>query len=258
MGPFATVAPLYELFRPPYPPAFFRTVCKKLGLSRRHALIDLGTGPGLLALGFAPYVGRIVGVDPEQAMLEAARNAAARAGRDLDLIKSTAEALPHEIGRFDIVTVGRALHWMDRERVRSLFERLVAPDGAIIVCSARSATDGRNPWLDAYNEARRFWSGASEMKRYRPDFTAVFQSTRFRPAGTIMVESQHDICARDLARRLLTFSTLSPEMLGDQVDAMLREVEQRLSPFTRAGLITETVVSTANVARRADRLSSGR
>jgi SAM-dependent methyltransferase len=35
--------------------------------------VDLGTGPGLLALGFAPYVGRIVGVDPEPAMLEAAR-----------------------------------------------------------------------------------------------------------------------------------------------------------------------------------------
>jgi SAM-dependent methyltransferase len=198
------------------------------------------------------------GVDPEQAMLEAARNAAARAGQNLDLIKSTAEALPREIGPFDIVTVGHALHWMDRERVSSLFERLVAPNGAIIVCSARSATDGRNPWLDAYNEARRFWSGAREMKRYRPDFTAVLQSTRFRPAESIVVESQHDICAGHLARRLLTFSTLSPEMLGDKVDTMRCDVEQRLLPFSRAGQVTESVVSTANVARRADRLSSGR
>ena len=42
---------------------------RKLGLSKEHTLIDLGTGPGLLALGFAAYVGLIVGVDPEPAMV---------------------------------------------------------------------------------------------------------------------------------------------------------------------------------------------
>jgi predicted RNA methylase len=54
MGRFATTVALYEELRPPYPPAFFRSVARKLGLGREHALIDLGTGPGLLALGFGP------------------------------------------------------------------------------------------------------------------------------------------------------------------------------------------------------------
>jgi hypothetical protein len=58
MGRFATTVSLYEEFRPPYPPAFFRSVAQKLRLGKGHALIDLGTGPGLLALGFGPYVGR--------------------------------------------------------------------------------------------------------------------------------------------------------------------------------------------------------
>ena len=69
MGRFATTVALYEELRPPYPPAFFRKVVQRLALGKQHTLIDLGTGPGLLALGFAPYVGRIVGVDPEPAML---------------------------------------------------------------------------------------------------------------------------------------------------------------------------------------------
>jgi len=81
MGRFATTAALYEQFRPPYPPEYFRIVAQKAGLSKQHALIDLGTGPGLLALGFAPYVGRIVGVDPEPAMLEAARSGPAALGK---------------------------------------------------------------------------------------------------------------------------------------------------------------------------------
>ena len=50
MGRFATTAELYEQYRPPYPAEFFQAVAQKLALSRQHALIDLGTGPGLLAL----------------------------------------------------------------------------------------------------------------------------------------------------------------------------------------------------------------
>ncbi len=249
MGRFATTVPLYGQFRPPYPAAFFRTAAERLGLSKQHALIDLGTGPGLLALGFAPYVGRIVGVDPEPAMLDAARQAAARAGQSFALIESTAERLPREIGWFDIVTIGRALHWMDRDALAVLLERLVAASGVIAVCSARSATDGRNPWLDEYNKARRAWSPSSGGERYRQSLAAVLAGTRFGLAETIAVESSHEVSAGDLAQRMLTFSTSSPEVLGDKVEAMLRDVEQRMLAFSRDGMLTEVVVSEAETAR---------
>lgn len=94
MGRFASTASLYEHLRPPYPRKFFRTVAHKVGLTKESSLIDLGTGPGLLALGFGPYVGRVVGVDPEPAMLDAARLAASGAGRHLTLIEGKAETLP--------------------------------------------------------------------------------------------------------------------------------------------------------------------
>ncbi len=94
MGRFATTVALYEELRPPYPAEFFRTAAQRLSLGKEHALIDLGTGPGLLALGFVPYVGRIVGVDPEPAMIAAAKEAAARASQALTLIERKAEDLP--------------------------------------------------------------------------------------------------------------------------------------------------------------------
>ena len=250
MGRFATTVPLYAQFRSPYPPAFFRTVAQKLSFSKQQALIDLGTGPGLLALGFAPYVGRIVGVDPEPAMIAAAKEAATRAGAAFTLIEGRAEQLPPDIGTFDVVTIGRALHWMDRAAIAALFERLVAPNGVIIVCSARSAGDGRNPWLAEYNEPRRFWSGGNGGEHQRQDLAAVLAGTRFRLAETITVESSHALSAHDLAQRVLTFSTSSPEVLGDKAEAMLRDVEQRLRPFSRDGLIGEVVLSTAEVARQ--------
>src|SRR4029450_10754959 len=109
MGRFATTAELYGQYRPPYPAEFFQAAAQRLKLSKQHGLIDLGTGPGLLALGFAPYAGRVVGVDPEPEMLAAARAAAARAGADVTFVGGRAEDLREGIGGFDGVTSGRRL-----------------------------------------------------------------------------------------------------------------------------------------------------
>ena len=54
----------------------------------------------------------------------------------------------------------------------------------------------------------------------------------------------------DLARRVLTFSSSSPAVLGNKVEPMLRDVQQRLLPLSCEGSVTEVVVSTAQVAER--------
>jgi SAM-dependent methyltransferase len=256
MGRFATTALFYEKLRPPYPPEFFSEVAGQLKLSRQHALIDLGTGPGLIALGFAPYVGRITGVDPEVEMLAAAKEAAARAGASLALIEGKAETLPEEIGAFDIVTIGRALHWMEREPTLRRLERLVAREGVIAVCASVSAPGGRNAWLDDYNAARRAWSPAKlwaesgSGDRTHRDLAAFFSGSSFRLTDLIRVETTQEVSVHDLARRVLTFSSSSPEAIGDNVDAMLADVEARLVPFSRDGLVTEALVSVAQIVRR--------
>jgi SAM-dependent methyltransferase len=255
MGRFAATVALYEELRPPYPAAFFREVAQQLRLTQAHALIDLGTGPGLLALGFSSYVGRIVGVDPEPAMITAARAAASRASAALTLIESKTEELSGDIGSFDVVTIGRALHWMDREATLARFNTLVAPDGMILVCSSHSTAEA-NPWLDDYNKARRAWSDASLWSesgsgaRVHRDLAAFFRGTPFRLANEIKVETRHDVSVRDLARRVLTFSSSSPAVLGDRAEAMLSDVEARLAPFGPEGVVTEVIVSVAQVAKR--------
>jgi SAM-dependent methyltransferase len=256
MGRFATTAEFYEQYRPPYPAEFFRTAATKLKLDKQHALIDLGTGPAPLALGFVPYVGRIVGVDPEPAMVAAARAAVARAGVDVTVIEGKAEDLPADIGAFDVVTIGRALHWMDHSALRPVFARLVAPGGAIVICASFSARDGSNPWLEDYDTARRRWSDEELMVGSRKGEHAhrnpndVLDPLGFGVVDTIMVKATHRVSATDLARRVLTHSSSSPAALGDKADAMLADIEARLLPFARDGILTETLMAAASVARR--------
>jgi hypothetical protein len=256
MGRFATTAEFYEQYRPPYPSRFFSTVVERLKLDKRHALIDLGTGPGVLALGFAPSVGRVVGVDPELTMLAAARAAAKRTAAEVTFIEGKAEDLPAEIGCFDVVTIGRALHWMDHKALGPVLGRLVAPGGAIVICSSFSARDGSNPWLEQYDTARRRWSDEElltgsrrgEHAHRNPD--DVLGPLGFGVVEIIRVEAAHEVSAADLARRVLTHSSSSPAALGDRADAMLADIEARLLPFSRDGLLEETLMAAASVARR--------
>ena len=257
MGRFASTVALYEKFRPPYPPEFFREVAQRLKLTKQHSLIDLGTGPALLALGFAPYVGRIAGVDPEPAMLAAAHESAKRAGYELTLIEGKAEELPQNIARFDLVTIGRALHWMDRTKLPSLFARLVNPEGNIAVCASSTARS-QNPWLETYEEARHAWSDQRLLRdshrgeRMDQRLAAALEGSEFHVTKRIRIETTHEVSVLDLAQRMLTFSPSSPDAVGDDVDAMLRDVEARLLPFARDGVVTEVLVSVADVARRKD------
>lgn len=54
MGRFASTISFYEAAREPYDAAFFKKVADILGLSGKDRLLDLGAGPGLLAMALPP------------------------------------------------------------------------------------------------------------------------------------------------------------------------------------------------------------
>ncbi len=247
MGRFDSTVAFYERARQPYGNAFFATVARSLGFDGSQRLLDLGTGPGLLALGFAPFVGEVIGVDPEPAMIAAARGAADRAGVRLRLVEGRAEILPANFGVFDVVTIGRALHWMEPEGARAALDQIVATHGQILICRAASATDDRNPWLPTYDATRKRWTEESGADRYGRDPEAFFAGTRFRRGGTISVESEQRIPVERLIDRVLSMSSSSPELLGNDIQRMRAALREALEPFAADGLIDEIVEARAVV-----------
>jgi hypothetical protein len=145
---------------------------------------------------------------------------------------------------------------MDRGALGPLFARLVAPGGAIVICGSSSARDGRNAWLQDYNAARRIWSDkvlwseSGKGEKTHRELMTVLAAAGFGVTGKVRIESTHEVTVSDLAQRVLTFSSSSPAALGDRMDAMLTDVEARLSPFSHRGLVTETVVAAADIATR--------
>jgi ubiquinone/menaquinone biosynthesis C-methylase UbiE len=243
MGRFDSAAAAYAARREPYPAAFFETAAQRLELTGREALIDLGTGPGLLALGFAPYVARVVGVDPEPAMLEQARRAAAAAGVDLALRLGRAEEAG-DLGTFDLVAIGRALHWMEREPTLAALGRLLAPGGRILVCGARSLES--NPWQEAFDRVTMAYSSGGEA-RYRRKHEIFFEDSAFAAGEDIAVAFEQPTDAEALVERALTRSTTSPAALGERIEAFRAEMRAALAPFFVGGERLESLEARAQI-----------
>jgi len=249
MGRFATTVAYYSRYREPYPPAFFKALAERLNLTRRERLGDIGCGPAPLALGFASYVASCTGIDPEPAMLVEARQQAAEAGVSLNLIEARIEQLSETLEPFDVVTIGRALHWMEPQATSRVLERIVVEGGSILVCGASPPPGPSNPWLEAYNEVRNRWVDHRGEERYSADAEQRFAGSRFRFEERIVVTTTHWVTVEELVRRSLSRSTTSPQVLGERLGEFERALAEAVRAFISDGVLREEIHASARIFR---------
>ncbi len=245
MGRFETAVEFYR-YREPYPAAFFETVAARLALTRETRLLDVGCGPGILAIGFAPFVGHSTAIDREPEMLRAAQLAAAEAGVDVKFIQTAIEDLQGE-NDFDFVTIGRALHWLSRETTLAVLERIVAPGGRIAICGSSTRARRSNGWVAKFREVRKAWAPDWDESRYKIDMDDWFAPSRFRKVDDIAVEHRHPVTIPELIGRALSFSITSPAVVGERRPQFEAELRAALEPFAENGAMEEGVIAKATV-----------
>src|ERR1700686_2124669 len=112
-------APFYLRGRPPYSLALRSTMAAECGLDGTGRLLDVGCGPGVLAVELAPLFQETIGLDPDADMLAEAAGHAGRARvANVGWVQGLAEEIPAlDLGVFRLVTFGQSFHRTDRERV---------------------------------------------------------------------------------------------------------------------------------------------
>ncbi len=131
---FGRTAQDYAAHRVGFPKELFdRLAAMGVGRSGQR-LLDLGTGTGSLARGFARRGASVVGVDPAEPLLEKARLLSQGEGVIVDYRVGRAEEIDARDDAFDVVSAGQCWHWFDRPRAAAECHRVLAPGGAIVIC----------------------------------------------------------------------------------------------------------------------------
>jgi SAM-dependent methyltransferase len=246
MGRFETAAEFYR-FREPYPEGFFETVSQRLGITQRTRMLDVGCGPGNLAIGFAPFVASCTAIDIEPEMLRVARLAAIDAGANVQFFQTSIEQFGAAEDSFDFVTIGRALHWLSRETTLAVLERVVVVGGHLAICGSAATDAPVNAWTAKFREIRRRWSSDPDESRYRPDLDAWFASSSFQRVDEITVQQRCRFTIDELIGRGLSFSITSPAVLGPRRAEFEAEIRAVLEPFAVDGVVEEEVMAKAMV-----------
>jgi 2-polyprenyl-6-hydroxyphenyl methylase/3-demethylubiquinone-9 3-methyltransferase len=116
--------------------AHFGRDLKKIGCLVGLRILDIGCGGGLLSEPLARLGATVVGVDPAEANVEAARKHAAQTDLAIDYRAANAETLAEAGERFDVVLALEVVeHVADLEAFLSCCARMLKPNGVLIVAT---------------------------------------------------------------------------------------------------------------------------
>ena len=120
----------YVKYRPTYPKQVLDLFRDEMNLQNDSIVADIGSGTGISAKLFLENGNTVFGVEPNEAMREAAENFL----QDFPNFKSldgTAENTDLQNESVDFVIVAQAFHWFDKTKTRKEFKRILRDKGFI-------------------------------------------------------------------------------------------------------------------------------
>jgi ubiquinone/menaquinone biosynthesis C-methylase UbiE len=152
----------YVKYRPDYPRQVARYLIDKQVLTADSIVADVGCGPGISSKMFLENNNPVIGVEPNQAMREAALELLADFTQ-FSVVNGTAEATTLADHSIDLVVAAQAFHWFDPQKTRAEFERILRQGRSIVLIWNERQLDS-TPFLIEYEKF---------LLKYATDYTRV-------------------------------------------------------------------------------------
>ena len=252
---YAGSAAYYARGRLPYPSTLVPQLVDAAGIEGDERLLDVGCGPGIIALQLAPLVAEVVGVDADEGFVaEASRQGAPNArflvgfGEEVDRLG---------LGTFDVVTFAQSFHWMDRPRAAAAARAVVRDTGVVVHIGATTVHGVDEPTVhlpypqpphDALKALVRARlgdlprAGQGHLRFGTPDREPpIYAAAGFGPPDTVVVPGGEVVVrtADEIVANVFSLSSAAPHLFGDDVKGFEAEMRALLADVSPDGLFAE-------------------
>jgi SAM-dependent methyltransferase len=222
MDVFRGTAWYYARYRPNYPPALIESLAAAAGLGPGSRVLDLASGTGPIAIPLAAYVAEVVAVDREPQMVDELR---AAAPANVSIREGDADDVAGELGEFDLVTIGRALHWLGGA---AYLERLEPLTRQVALLGDRiSDSEALSTVLEL---AQELIGGRPRASGWLVQYESALRQSAFSEVTNLSVEVERTWTKDSLVGWAFSTSFASIERLGARRDEFERELRARLQP----------------------------
>ncbi|MBI3553671.1 MAG: methyltransferase domain-containing protein [Elusimicrobia bacterium] len=221
---FSEVAGDYARFRPSYPKMLLDWIALTAGLKRGSFVADVGCGTGIATRLWAERGFSVVGVDPNERMLAAARG---QGGAEYRRGDACATGLPD--ASQDMVSVAQAFHWFELDKAVAEFARVLKPEGR---CCAFWNLRAREPLQLAYERVLgAHCTDWEEHPRGRQTISAILAHARTFAASEAQFTSSQPMDREAFFGRVRSASYVAhglkePDAFWDAVDKLFDEFEK--------------------------------
>jgi SAM-dependent methyltransferase len=245
-------AEYYARGRPPYSAFLESALEAQFELDGSGRVLDVGCGPGILAIRLAGCFEGAVGLDPDAGMLaEAARRAHDANVENVRWVRAVAEDIPQlDLGTFRLVTFGQSFQWTDRERVAEAVYDILEPGGALALIT--HAHEGRpqpsgpgfpeiphdeiHALIGRYLGPRR--RAGRGFRSEPPDrHEEALARTRFGASRSVFAAGRPDIVqdVDGVVANFFSMSLAAPHLFGDERDAFETDLRALLAARSANG-----------------------
>jgi ubiquinone/menaquinone biosynthesis C-methylase UbiE len=245
---FGAVACDYANFRVGFPDSLFDRLATS-GVGRRgQIVVDLGTGTGALARGFARRGCRVTGVDPDERMLAEARRLDQAEGVATEYRKGVAEAIPLPDRAADAVSAGQCWHWFDAPRASTEIARVVRPGGFVVIANfdwlplAGTLAEATERLIERHNPRWHLGGGNG----FHPESLPHLHAAGFRHFETFSYDVDVPFTPEAWRGRIRSNAGIGASLAAEQVEAFDTDLARLLlERFPGAKLVVPHRVFTA-------------
>ena len=234
---FSNRAEAYRKHRPGYPSAVVDLLRTPGGLHRGTSVGDIGSGTGILTRRLLEAGYDVWGVEPNDAMRQAAEEDLAGFSR-FHSVNAAAESTGLPDATFSAITVAQAFHWFEPAAARREFQRLLLPGGLVFIIRNERFGDA-SPFARDYEALLQDLGESYRAVRHRDHEASIARLRHFFPGetSTAQFDNPQILDWPGLRGRFLS-SSYAPAAGEPGHDECLGRLEELYHRHAREGRIT--------------------